>query len=70
VEVDNEESRRLLELRTLESLKPKRSTRFINEDTSALGTGVILPGTMGAMKTFGGFIVWLFSFRFSGIILT
>jgi transcription initiation factor TFIIF subunit beta len=57
VEVDNEESRRLLELRTLESLRPKLSTKFLSKDASELGTGFILPGTMGAMKTFGNFIV-------------
>ena len=60
VEVDNEESRRLLELRTLESLRPKLSTKFVNKDLSTLDQGLILPGTMGAMKTFGNFIVSFF----------
>jgi hypothetical protein len=57
VEVDNAESRRLLEMRTLDSLKPKKTTKFLGKDSSEVGEGLILPGTMGAMKTFNSFIV-------------
>ena len=58
-EVENAESEKLRELKILESMRPKRSTKFIEDDPSTLGSGVILPGTIGAMKTFGSFIVRL-----------
>lgn len=40
-------------------MKPKKTTKFLGKDSSELGEGLILPGTMGAMKTFNTFIVSL-----------
>jgi transcription initiation factor TFIIF subunit beta len=59
VAVENEESQRILAERTLEAMRPKRFTKFLNEDVSAAGKGFIQPGTIGAQNTFGGFIVRL-----------
>ncbi|RQM05217.1 hypothetical protein DH86_00004234, partial [Scytalidium sp. 3C] len=56
VAVENEESERLLAERTLEAMRPKLGTKFLNEDVSSIGHGFIQPGTVGAMNTFGGFI--------------
>lgn len=60
IAVDNEESRYLLEMRTLEAMKPKLGTKFLNEDTSGVGTGFIQPGTVSAMNSMRGFIVSTF----------
>ena len=38
-------------------MRPKKHTKFLNEDLSAAGKGFIQPGTIGAQNTFGGFIV-------------
>lgn len=57
IEVDNEESRRLLMLRTNESLKPKRTTKYLGKDSSEIGEGLIVPGTFAANKAFNSFIV-------------
>jgi len=56
VAMENEESERLLAERTLEAMKPKLGTKFLNEDVSTVGTGFIQPGSVGAMNSFGGFI--------------
>ena len=55
--MENEESERLLAERTLEAMRPKLGTKFINDDVSGIGNGFIQPGTVGAMNTFGNFIV-------------
>jgi transcription initiation factor TFIIF subunit beta len=52
-------TQRILAERTLEAMRPKRFTKFLNEDVSAAGKGFIQPGTIGAQNTFGGFIVRL-----------
>ena len=56
IPVETPESSRLLAQRTLDAMKPKVHTKFINEDTSTIGGGFIQPGTIGASNSFGGFI--------------
>ncbi|KAE8444694.1 hypothetical protein EG329_014352 [Mollisiaceae sp. DMI_Dod_QoI] len=56
IAVINEESERILGQRTLEAMKPKRHTKFLNEDLSVHGTGFIQPGTIHAQNTFTDFI--------------
>jgi hypothetical protein len=51
VPVDNEESQRMLAIKTLDSMKPKHVTKFVDEDMSEIIPGFIQPGTVG------GFIV-------------
>lgn len=57
VAVENEESIRLLSQRTLDAMKPKVHTKFINEDLSTIGKGFIQPGAINAQNTFSKFIV-------------
>lgn len=57
IAVVNEESDRILAQRTTEAMKPKRHTKFLNEDLSTIGTGFIQPGTIHAQNTFTDFIV-------------
>jgi transcription initiation factor TFIIF subunit beta len=56
IAVVNEESDRILAQRTTEAMKPKRFTKFLNEDLSAITTGFIQPGTIHAQNTFTDFI--------------
>jgi transcription initiation factor TFIIF subunit beta len=56
VAVENEESERLLAERTLAAMQPKLGTKFIPDDPSSIASGLIQPGTLGAINTFGGFI--------------
>ncbi|PQE04081.1 hypothetical protein CJF31_00003197 [Rutstroemia sp. NJR-2017a BVV2] len=55
IAVQNEETQRILAQRTLEAMKPKLGTKFLNEDVEH-GHGFIQPGTIKASETFGGFI--------------
>lgn len=57
VPVENEEARRLLAMKTLEAMKPKFHTKFVDEDLSDNRAGFIQPGTVAGMNAFGGFIV-------------
>jgi transcription initiation factor TFIIF subunit beta len=57
VPVENEESRRLLAMKTKEAMKPKFFTKFVDEDLSDNRAGFIQPGTVAGMNAFGGFIV-------------
>jgi hypothetical protein len=57
VPVDNEESQRMLAIKTLDSMKPKHVTKFVDEDMSEIIPGFIQPGTVAGMNAFGGFIV-------------
>ncbi|CZR54172.1 related to transcription initiation factor TFIIF subunit [Phialocephala subalpina] len=56
IAVINQESERILGQRTLDAMKPKRFTKFLNEDLSALSSGFIQPGTIHAQNTFTDFI--------------
>ncbi|KAB8303299.1 hypothetical protein EYC80_004739 [Monilinia laxa] len=55
IAVQNEESDRLLAIRTLEAMKPKVGTKFLNEDID-MGHGFIQPGTIKASDAFNSFI--------------
>ncbi|RKF77512.1 Transcription initiation factor IIF subunit beta [Golovinomyces cichoracearum] len=57
IAVHNEEAERLLALRTIEAMKPKRHTTFLNQDISVTGKGFIQPGSISAQNSFSGFIV-------------
>lgn len=57
VPVENEESQRLLAMKTREAMKPKFFTKFVDEDLSDNRAGFIQPGTVAGMNAFGGFIV-------------
>jgi len=59
VPVDNEESKYILTERTKEAMRPKHFTKFIEQDTHAVGQGFIHAGTIGASNAFGSFIVRL-----------
>jgi transcription initiation factor TFIIF subunit beta len=67
IAVINQESERILGQRTLDAMKPKRFTKFLNEDLSALSSGFIQPGTIHAQNTFTDFIVCILVW-FSGIV--
>ncbi|POS84331.1 hypothetical protein EPUL_002413 [Erysiphe pulchra] len=56
VVVHNEEASRLLAMRTIEAMKPKRHTKFLNQDFSITRKGFIQPGSISAQNTFSGFI--------------
>jgi len=43
-------------MRTLEAMRPKRFTKFINEDLSA-AKDFIIPGTVSAQSKFNNFIL-------------
>jgi hypothetical protein len=60
IAVENAESERLIALRTLEAMRPKKFTKFINEDLSTADKGFIQPGTINAQNAFGDFIVCSF----------
>jgi len=55
--VINEESDRLLAMRTLEAMRPKAGTKFLSDDLGDINHTLIQPGTIKASETFGGFIV-------------
>ncbi|KAM0180114.1 hypothetical protein ACHAPF_002647 [Botrytis cinerea] len=55
IAVQNEESDRLLAIRTLEAMKPKVGTKFLNEDLD-VGQGFIQPGTIKASDAYRSFI--------------
>jgi transcription initiation factor TFIIF subunit beta len=57
IAVQNEESQRILSERTLEAMRPKKHTKFINEDLSITSSGFIHAGTINAQNTFKSFIV-------------
>lgn len=57
VPVENEEARRLLAMMTMEAMKPKFFTKFVEDDLSGNRAGFIQPGTVAGMNAFGGFIV-------------
>jgi transcription initiation factor TFIIF subunit beta len=57
IAVTNPESERLLAQRTIEAMRPKAGTIFLQGDNTKLANGFIEPGTMSAMGAFGGFIV-------------
>lgn len=55
--MENEEARQLLAMKTLEAMKPKFFTKFVDDDLSSNRAGFIQPGTVAGMNAFGGFIV-------------
>jgi transcription initiation factor TFIIF subunit beta len=57
VPVENEEARQLLAMMTMEAMKPKFFTKFVDDDLSGNRAGFIQPGTVAGMNAFGGFIV-------------
>lgn len=57
IAVDNDESKHLLAVRTLEAMRPKLHTKFVSEDLATLGPGFIQPGTIHAQNSFNDFIV-------------
>jgi transcription initiation factor TFIIF subunit beta len=58
VPVDNDESQRILSMRTLEAMKPKMHTKFLGaEDVTSVGGGFIQPGTIAAQNQWDAFIV-------------
>ena len=62
--MENEEFRRLRGTKALDAIGPKKTTKFLG--ASEVDEGLILPGTMGAMKTFNTFIVSLLKSNYSG----
>lgn|ERR1700693_5578746 len=46
-------------MRTLEAMRPKKFTKFINEDLSVTSKDFIQPGTISAQNAFQTFIVGL-----------
>ncbi|PMD26592.1 hypothetical protein NA56DRAFT_654403 [Hyaloscypha hepaticicola] len=56
IAVDNPETERLLAMRTLEAMRPKKFTKFINEDLSVISSDFIQPGTISAQNAFQTFI--------------
>jgi len=56
IAVINEESDRLLAMRTLEAMRPKAGTKFLSDDLGDINHTLIQPGTIKASETFGGFI--------------
>ncbi|TVY85447.1 Transcription initiation factor IIF subunit beta [Lachnellula suecica] len=57
IAVDNEESQRLLSMRTLEAMRPKMHTKFLgSEDVTSVGGGFIQPGTIAAQNQWDAFI--------------
>lgn len=56
IAVKNAESDALLATKTIEAMKPKAGTIYVG-DASTLTNNFIMPGTVRAQGTFGGFIV-------------
>ncbi|PMD56549.1 uncharacterized protein K444DRAFT_694164 [Hyaloscypha bicolor E] len=56
IAVENAESERLIAMRTLEAMRPKKFTKFINEDLSVTSKDFIQPGTISAQNAFQTFI--------------
>lgn len=56
IAVENEETNRILEERTLEAMRPKKHTKYIEEDVNGLSAGYIQAGSLGAVSSFSSFI--------------
>lgn len=61
VPVVNAESERILANRTIEAMKPKAGTIFIQGNAGSMTNGFIQPGTVKDIGAFGGFIVCIFA---------
>jgi transcription initiation factor TFIIF subunit beta len=53
----NEESERIIAQRTIEAMRPKAGTIFIQGDASGMANGFVQPGTIQAQEAFQNFIV-------------
>jgi transcription initiation factor TFIIF subunit beta len=53
----NEESERILAQRTIDAMRPKAGTIFIQGDASGMANGFAQPGTLQAQEAFQNFIV-------------
>lgn len=53
----NEEAEQIIAQRTIDAMKPKAGTIFIQGDASGMANGFVQPGTIQAQEAFQNFIV-------------